>query len=214
MTLEDKKLSGGLGAAFGGGRGAGLGSLLDADDPDPTGDEEPSTVPVATEKRTPRRRDRSVEDTTGEEIAPPPRRRPRAQRTSNEPAQVTVYVSLSVRKRFDEYKHKERLQSRDVVFRALAARREDLRRIIDESKYYLGEVNELFAPDESKARYVGGGSEGQVQFKPKPQHEAVLRQLEDELGMDKRSTWIAPILNDFLPGKKDTKPGAKKDAKA
>jgi hypothetical protein len=67
-------------------------------------------------------------------------------------------------------------------------------------------VNPLFPADPSAVRYVGGGSV-QIGFSATSEQEQVLDRIGAELGFDTRSTWIAPVLNAFLPGRKDAAPG-------
>jgi hypothetical protein len=54
-------------------------------------------------------------------------------------------------------------------------------------------------------RYVGGGSV-QIGFSPTADQEEVLDRIGADLGFETRSTWIAPVLNAFLPGRKDSPP--------
>jgi hypothetical protein len=55
-------------------------------------------------------------------------------------------------------------------------------------------------------RYLGGGSV-QIAFSPTPEQEQVIDRIGAEIGFATRSTWIAPVLNAFLPGRKDSQPG-------
>lgn len=168
----------------------------------------PQPVPVQEERGRPetpvRREDTVTTERIAEEVPAPLPRKVAAQTAKAK--QSTAYVSASVNKRLQAYKKKKDCSVRDVVFRALAQTMDRHKEIIDASRYYVGEVNELFPPDPSKMRFAGHGPE-QAIFKPTTAQEQILLDIERELGFTSRSTWIAPLLNEFLPGKKDM-PGA------
>ena len=46
----------------------------------------------------------------------------------------------------------------------------------------------------------------QIGFSPTADQEQVIDRIGGQMGFDTRSTWIAPVLNAFLPGKKDAAP--------
>ncbi|MCA2244875.1 hypothetical protein JF781_21195 [Mycobacterium sp. WUMAC-067] len=133
----------------------------------------------------------------------PTTRKPGRPRTRNKPASA-VYVTAGVKKRFEKYRHDNKSTNLQVVLQAISAmhKAEKLDQIIQESRYSTAPVNELFPADPSAVRYLGGGS-SQISFSPTPEQEAVIDQIGKKLGFDTRSTWIAPVLNAFLPGKKD-----------
>jgi hypothetical protein len=89
-----------------------------------------------------------------------------------------------------------------VVLEAISSKHPDLADIIRGATFNIAPVNPLFPADPSAVRYVGGGSV-QIGFSPTPQQEEEIGQT---LGFETRSTWIAPVLNAFLPGKKDNPP--------
>ncbi|ORA24140.1 hypothetical protein [Mycobacterium aquaticum] len=189
-------------------RGAGLADLV--------GDfAAPPLAPV------PDRRERSepVPEVDPEPVLPPPAavapvrvppqapttRKPGRPRTRTKPASA-VYVTAGVKKRFEKYRHDNKSTNLQVVLEAISAmhKADKLDQIIRESRYSTAPVNELFPADPSAVRYLGGGS-SQISFSPTPEQEAVIDQIGKGLGFDTRSTWIAPVLNAFLPGKKDAK---------
>lgn len=116
----------------------------------------------------------------------------------------SVYVAEGVKKRFEKYRYDHKLTNVQVVLQAVAAQREALAQVIEESRYDTAPVNPLFPSDPKSVKYIGGGSAA-VTFKPTVEQAAVLDELGGEIGFDKRSTWLAPVLNSFLPGRKETK---------
>lgn len=138
-------------------------------------------------------------------LAPPAptTRKPGRPRTRTKPASA-VYVTAGVKKRFEKYRHDNKSTNLQVVLEAISAmhKSDKLGQIIQESRYSTAPVNDLFPADPSAVRYLGGGS-SQISFSPTPEQEAVIDQIGKTLGFDTRSTWIAPVLNAFLPGKKD-----------
>lgn len=138
---------------------------------------------------------------------PPARRTGRRQgrpRTRTKPVSA-VYVSSGVKQRFEAYRHKQKATNLQVVLEAISSMHEQLADIITESTVSTAPVNPLFPADPSAVRYLGGGSV-QIGFSATPAQEEVLDRLGAELGFDTRSTWIAPVLNAFLPGRKDSAP--------
>jgi hypothetical protein len=134
-------------------------------------------------------------------------RRPGRPRSRPKPTSA-VYVSAGVKKRFEKYRHDSKSTNLQVVLQAISAKHTEgvLGEIIDRSRYSTAPVNELFPADPSAVRYLGGGS-SQIAFSPTPQQEEVIDRIGKDLGFETRSTWIAPVLNAFLPGKQDA-PGA------
>lgn len=130
-------------------------------------------------------------------------RRPGRPRTRTKPASA-VYVTAGVKKRFEKYRHDSKSTNLQVVLEAISAlhKTNELGQIIEQSRYSTAPVNDLFPADPSAVRYLGGGS-SQISFSPTPQQEAVIDEIGRGLGFDTRSTWIAPVLNAFLPGRKD-----------
>jgi hypothetical protein len=136
--------------------------------------------------------------------AKPGRRRLGRPRTRTKPVTV-VYVSASVKARFEAYRHKQKATNLQVVLDAISTKHGELPEIIKESTFSAAPVNPLFPADPSAVRYLGGGSV-QIGFSPTPAQEEVIDRIGDELGFETRSTWIAPVLNAFLPGRKDAQP--------
>jgi hypothetical protein len=124
---------------------------------------------------------------------------------------ATVYVSPSVKTRFENYRYKGKKTNLEVILEAISAlaandpNRTKLSELIAAAKIQHGVANDLFPGDPKAVTYVGSGSV-QIQYSPTPAQEAVLDQLGAQLGIDTKSTWIAPVLNEFLPGKKDKHP--------
>lgn len=140
-------------------------------------------------------------------VEPPGRRfgrRPGRPRTRTKPVSA-VYVSSGVKQRFEAYRHKQKATNLQVVLEAISSMHENLADIIRDSTVSTAPVNPLFPADPSAVRYLGGGSV-QIGFSATPAQEEVLDRLGAELGFDTRSTWIAPVLNAFLPGRKDSAP--------
>ena len=131
-------------------------------------------------------------------------RRPGRPRTRTKPVSA-VYVSSGVKQRFEAYRHKQKATNLQVVLEAISSMHKDLADVIRESTVSTAPVNPLFPSDPSAVRYLGGGSV-QIGFSATPAQEEVLDRLGAELGFDTRSTWIAPVLNAFLPGRKDSAP--------
>lgn len=128
-------------------------------------------------------------------------RRPGRPRTRTRPV-TAVYVSPGVKQRFEAYRHKQKATNLQVVLEAISSKHDDLTDIITAAAVSTAPVNPLFPADPSAVRYLGGGSV-QIAFSPTPEQEQVIDRIGAELGFDTRSTWIAPVLNAFLPGRKD-----------
>ena len=179
-------------------RGAGLSGLLspNADEQAPTTEtpSRPDTHPVQSEQG----------GAAATLPAHPPNRarRPGRPRTRSKPVSA-VYVSPGVKSRFEAYRHKRKATNLQVVLEAISSKYDELADIINESAFSTAPVNPLFPADPSAVRYVGGGSV-QIGFSATPEQEQVIDQIGTELGFDTRSTWIAPVLNAFLPGRKDS----------
>lgn len=176
-------------------RGAGLGGLL-------------SGTPAPARREAPPQADSAGVERV---IEPPAPARPKAParparqtspRTRSKPTSA-VYVSQGVKLRFEDYRHKTKKTNLQVVLEAITAKHGQLADIIKASAVSTAPVGgSLFPSDPSAVRYLGGGAV-QIGFSPTPEQESVLDTLGEELGFSTRSTWIAPILNAFLPGRKD-----------
>ncbi len=149
--------------------------------------------------------------TKGRESSPSSRRRGRKD-DDEEALTVTMYLSDNVNKRLDAYRRqKTKRTNRDVVIEAITRFHNELPELLERSKVSTAVESELFPADERQIRYLGGGGI-QSQFTPTPAQAKVLQALSDKLGFPKgkRSTWIPPVLNEFLPGRKvspgDVKP--------
>lgn len=132
------------------------------------------------------------------------RRAPRQPTTRSRTRPTTaVYVSQGVKQRFEDYRHKSKKTNLQVVLEAITTKHGELADIIKKAAVSTAPVGgSLFPADPSAVRYLGGGSV-QIGFSPTPEQESVLDTLGEELGFTTRSTWIAPVLNAFLPGRKD-----------
>lgn len=134
-------------------------------------------------------------------------RKPGRPRTRNKPTSA-VYVSPGVKKRFEKYRHDNKMTNLTVILQAISAKHKagELEEIIDKSRYSTVPKDDLFPADPSAVRYLGGG-DSQISFALTPEQEEVLDGITKTLGFETRSTWIAPVLNDFLPGKKELTAG-------
>jgi hypothetical protein len=144
---------------------------------------------------------------TAQDVAEPTGRngrRPGRPRTRVRPV-TAVYVSPGVKQRFEAYRHKQKATNLQVVLEAISTKHDDLGNIIKAATVSTAPVNPLFPADPSAVRYLGGGSV-QIAFSPTAEQEKVIDRIGAELGFDTRSTWIAPVLNAFLPGRKDAPP--------
>jgi len=139
-----------------------------------------------------------------DEIAVRRRGKPGRPRTRVKPT-TAVYVSPGVKQRFEAYRHKRKATNLQVVLEAISSKHEELAEIIRDSTFNIAPVNPLFPADPSAVRYVGGGSV-QIGFSPTAEQEEVIDQIGEGIGFETRSTWIAPVLNAFLPGRKDSRP--------
>ncbi|SKK25579.1 hypothetical protein [Mycobacteroides abscessus] len=115
---------------------------------------------------------------------------------------AAVYVSENVRKRFDKYRHDQRLTNAQVVLRAVSSLHSELAEVIAAARYSTAPVDPLFPADPAAVKYLGGGP-AQIMYAATPEQGAVLDRLGAEHGFSARSTWLAPVLNHFLPGRKD-----------
>ena len=139
-----------------------------------------------------------------DEIAVRRRGKPGRPRTRVKPT-TAVYVSPGVKQRFEAYRHKRKATNLQVVLEAISSKHHELADIIKRSAFSTTPVNPLFPADPSAVRYVGGGSV-QIGFSATPEQEQVIDRIGTDLGFETRSTWIAPVLNAFLPGRKDSAP--------
>lgn len=147
----------------------------------------------------------STRDDTGSNGAGRGRRAtktPRSRGAGNSAA--AVYTSVGVRQRFERYRHKTKQTNLQVVLEAVGSKYDELEQIIADSKVNTAPVNPIFAADPSAVRYIGGGSV-QIGYIPTPEQEEKLDEIGRRLGIETRSTWLAPVLNAFLPGQKDTR---------
>ena len=139
-----------------------------------------------------------------DEVAIRRRGKPGRPRTRVKPT-TAVYVSPGVKQRFEAYRHKRKATNLQVVLEAISSKHDELAEIIRDATFNSAPVNPLFPADPSAVRYVGGGSV-QIGFSPTAGQEEVIDQIGQNLGFETRSTWIAPVLNAFLPGRKDAHP--------
>lgn len=113
-----------------------------------------------------------------------------------------VYVNESVRKRFDKYRHDQRLTNAQVVLKAVSDLHSELPEVIAAAKYSTAPVDPLFPADPSAVKYLGGGP-AQIVYATTEDQAKVLDTIGEGLGFKTRSTWLAPVLNAFLPGRKE-----------
>lgn len=187
-------------------RGAGLADLVNAAQPRPVSvpDQVPPEQPAPARQVAPAPAAPSVTPVVS--AIEQPARKPGRPRTRSKPT-TAVYVSSGVKSRFEKYRHSAKSTNLHVVLEAISAKHKtgELAQIIENSRYSTAPTNDLFPADPSAVRYLGGGS-AQIAFSPTAEQEKVIDTIGAQLGFDTRSTWIAPVLNAFLPGKKDTAP--------
>lgn len=186
-------------------RGAGLAHLVNSGlPPRPTrdADEAPTKTPAPVDAATP-----TMSAPAPSPVVPAPNadapRKPGRPRTRPKPTSA-VYVSSGVKKRFEKYRHDSKLTNLTVILKAISAKHkaEELEGIIEKSRYSTAPEDDLFPSDPSAVRYLGGGN-SPIAFSATTEQAAKIDEIGKELGFETRSTWIAPVLNDFLPGKKD-----------
>jgi len=116
---------------------------------------------------------------------------------------TTLYVSAGLQRRFEKYRRGARGRTNtSVVLEAITVLRPRLRDILAASGTSPQVGGDLFPSDPAQVRYAGTGSV-QIQISPTYAQLRVLDELTLELGFSKRTTWIAPVLNAFLPGRKE-----------
>lgn len=193
-----------------GSRASGLGSLISApssNDHFETGESADTPAPhdPVRAERAQNQHTESSRSSHADEAPAAPIRRPMPRRRRST-TQVTVYVTAGVKKRFEDYRQaKKGRTSNDVVLEAVAANHARLQDILEDAKYYstgTTVASDLFPVDARRVRYLGGG-DSQIQFNVTSEQMAVLERLREELGMKTLSTWLAPVLNEFLPGKRE-----------
>ena len=186
-------------------RGAGLAGLVAGPPPSPprhqASDHDGTPVPdtPAAAQRTAVLDTGRSDETAVQRAGKPGRPRTRVRPTS------AVYVSPGVKQRFEAYRHKHKATNLQVVLEAISSMHGELDDIIADSTFNTAPVNPLFPADPAAVRYVGGGSV-QIGYSPTAEQEEVIDRIGRELGFDTRSTWIAPVLNAFLPGRKEIHP--------
>ena len=192
------------------GRGTGLADLVPQAEPPQPSAPTPVPAPSPAEGPPPVRPLTAVAPLVEEPVSAADRRarRPGRPRTRSKPS-TAVYVSAGVKNRFEKYRHSTKSTNLDVVLEAISAKHQagELAAIIDESRYSTARSTALFPSDPSAVRYLGGGS-SQIAFSPTAEQDRVIDEIGAQLGFNTRSTWIAPVLNAFLPGRRDTSPGA------
>ncbi|OEJ20897.1 hypothetical protein [Streptomyces subrutilus] len=119
---------------------------------------------------------------------------------------TTLYVSPALHRRFEKYVRAKRGRTNtSVVLEAVAAKRTETPEIISKAQVSAAAGNDLFPQDPRSVRYLGSGPV-QIQIAPTYAQLQVLDRLTTEYGFEARATWIAPVLNAFLPGKKEVIP--------
>ncbi|RPK29195.1 hypothetical protein EES39_40335 [Streptomyces sp. ADI92-24] len=119
---------------------------------------------------------------------------------------TTLYVSPALHRRFEKYVRAARGRTNtSAVLEAVAAKNSTTPQIIQESKVSVAAGNDLFPEDPRAVRYLGAGPV-QIQIAPTYAQLQVLDTLTVKYGFEARATWIAPVLNAFLPGKKEKVP--------
>jgi hypothetical protein len=127
----------------------------------------------------------------------------RARRRRGRATPVTIYVSRGVRARFVREWRRQGVTKTVVVLGAIEARAKQLRAVLDRSRVSTRpSASGLFPAGPNEVRYLGTG-DLEIQITPTPEQLQVLNDLTTKLAMPRRSTWIAAVLNDVLPGKKD-----------
>jgi hypothetical protein len=117
---------------------------------------------------------------------------------------TTLYVSAGLQGRFEKYRRAARGRTNTTVtLEAITALRPRLREILADSQLSPQVGGDLFPSDPAQVRYAGMGSV-QIQISPTYAQLRVLDELTAELGFSRRATWIAPVLNAFLPGRRES----------
>lgn len=125
---------------------------------------------------------------------------------------VTIPVSEALYRRFERAKNKDNLTSSVLVLKAITHCHDgdlaNLAKLVEDSKVITksGVGGDLFPEDDAEVKYLGWGHR-QLQFTPTRPQVEVLDNLTDDLGAESR-TWIVAVLNEFLPGRKERRPGA------
>lgn len=210
-------------------RGAGLAGLLGDDDEDdfvPTSTSQPSTAvgfrPEAgepsrtsagsgpsrgdTTKRT-SGTDTLANDTPADSTSATESRRPRSQTASESGNAKTLYTSDEVKTRLTNYRFEHRISALKIILQAIEHAAgggenlrngdlDELRKVLDEARV-KGDLD-FFAENPNTVKYKGGGSTPS-QYRPTPAQFKQLQQLTVLLGFTERSTWLAPVLDNFLP---------------
>jgi hypothetical protein len=115
---------------------------------------------------------------------------------------TTIYVSSRLQQRFDRYRRAARGRTNtSVTLEAITAMRDQLRETVQASRM-TPSPGGLFPSDPTKVTYAGAGPV-QIQISLTIAQRQVLDQLTKDLGFERRATWIAPILNAYLPGRKE-----------
>ncbi|SFQ30079.1 hypothetical protein [Amycolatopsis rubida] len=201
-------------------RGIGLKGLMDDDDDDdypapPASRTSAPSHPRTAEKPrqtaappTPEPRS-SGGDGSSEKAAPNTgtRRAVRGKATSNSSNNKTLYTSYEVKTRLTNYRYSHRVSILKIILKAIEHAAGGGERL---SKGDLGGLKEVldkarikgafdfFAENPNTVRYQGGGSTPSG-YKPTPAQFEQLQKLTEMLGFSERSTWLAPILDNFLP---------------
>jgi hypothetical protein len=146
-----------------------------------------------------------------EELPPPPpnvgRAGPRRTTPSRKPTSnagtTTIYVSQNVKARAEDLCRKNRWTYADLVLMAVAENHENLDDVLAKARVSTAPVSALFPVDPRRVKYLGGGGT-QLQFTPTKEQAVVLKKLGDDIGFE-HWNWLAPVLDAYLPGRKDRK---------
>ncbi|MEV4649022.1 hypothetical protein [Saccharopolyspora sp. NPDC049357] len=110
-----------------------------------------------------------------------------------------------MQQRFKRYRDAggRRRTNAGVVLEAIGTNHDRLGEIIAASRRSAAPGGDLFPVDPATVRYLGSGSV-QIQLSLTEEQLDVMDRVTEELGFAKWATWVAPVLNEFLPGTKDS----------
>jgi hypothetical protein len=117
---------------------------------------------------------------------------------------VGFYVSASVASRFRKFRSQQGLTSTQVVLLAVEhANEKGIASVVEAARRPPKIQSKLFPikPDDSDLRGLGPV---QLQYKPTRAQRSVIDALVAESGLPDHTKFLAVVLNDFLPGRRDT----------
>ncbi|WP_194838519.1 hypothetical protein [Nocardia sp. XZ_19_369] len=137
------------------------------------------------------------DESTPETAVEPQKPQSRTQRAKR-PGASAVYVDSDVEARLKKYGKDNELSNLQIILEAVGAKVDVLQEVVEARRIVTRPVSDLFDPDPNAVRFRGGG-QIPITYRPTPAQAAKLDEFGSNLGFQTRSTWLAPVLDAYLP---------------